>query len=664
MSERTGGIESVFGESVQAVTDPTGPTNLGGTQFNINSALIATAVEARSVRRSPRVVAEDRLRSMEERFVAPPNFGPLRTALHRPGAVLLSGAPGTGRRTAAMMLLHSSGDGTARFRELPDEDSERSEKQLALLDPDAVEAGERLLLDLTAEAEWVVRTIRRDLGGYLAAVGKRGAYAVVVLSMRTVGLLPGDLGESVVEIGRPDARAVLQRHLRALDVDGPVVDVPDLAQHLDADPMSELARLARLVRDTKAAAGGRGSLREWLTDAVSAMSLRVDEVARKVRENPDGRFRALLLATACFEQSRVEVVHHATESLLRVVDYPEDEAHPWDRPDLAESLGRIDARTDGERRVRFGSVTYGQAVRTHFWDSLPGQRSRLRTWLEIALPHESVPHRDRVRVLRRFSAECLRVNQPDHLFWLVERWNAHERASELVPATAPVLLDGVTNPRHGAVFRKQVYNWACSRSLTGPLAGELVRLSAEAIAPTRPDQALVRLRHLSHNPVVQEYARNTLVGLSDEDPRFLRRVLHRAVQDVVLPRPREGDLLLFTALADPERLLKAPRPLLADDFVRAQVVEGAHRVMAARPHEWWAPWVRRWLAAHDPARDVVLDLLVDATGNRSDLEARLVAVARAWALIDPAHRAVAAELLRRIDRALAWPSDEPKGLLR
>jgi len=647
--EGSGGIDWVLGETVHAVTDPRGPVNMGaGSQFYIERANFAAGVAAPPPRPSPRLVAEERLRWIAQRFVAPPGYASLRSALREPGTVLLSGAAGSGRRTAAMMLLYGSGEGTARFRELPDENAETS---AARLDPGVVEPGERLLLDLTDEANG---HLLRELADYQSAVARCGAYLVVMLSERAAPALPDDLRESIARIGRPVGRQVLQRHLDALSAGLDVVDVPGLARHLDSDPMGELARLARLVHDSKVAADHRGTPAEWFTAAVAAMAVRVDEVADLVRTNSDGRFRATLLATAMFERTRSEVVHHAAETLLATLRFPEDTAHRWERPDLVETLRRIDARVDDDQRVRFGTVTYGQAVREHFWNSFPGVRPELCRWLETVLRQEPVTDRERAMVLRRFTDECLRTGHPQDALWLVDQWSREERSVTLIATASETLTRGVVDPRHGGAFRRRVYDWVCNRSLPRPLAMALVRLCAEAIAPTRPDQALVRLRHLTrnNNPEVATYARATLVALSDEDHRFLRRVLHRVVADLQAPQPREGDCRLFTELTDPSRLVAAPRALLAHHDIKERVVAGWHRLMSTRPHQWWTPALERWLGAHDPDRDLLLDVLVGATAGRSDLDAVLSAVVRGWAGVDPDRRRTAAELLRRSDLAL------------
>lgn len=383
------------------------------------------------------------------------------------------------------------------------------------------------------------------------------------------------------------------------------------------------------------------------------MSVSLDEVSTQVRENADGRFRALLLASAMFEKMPAEVVFHATERLLGTVDFPDDSTHRLERPDLTENLRRIGASTDNERCVRLKTVTYGGAVRTYFWNCFPGLREDLRGWLDGALRMEIVGRRDRTTVLERFSEQCLRVGYPADLFWLIAQWGRDTRASHLLAAASHVLAQGLVDEQFVGLFRRQIYDWSVYRGLPRNLALELVQLCAEAIAPTRPEQALVRLRHLTRNNdrAVSDAARATLVALAAEDDIFLRRVVHRLADDLRRHQPWPTDLTLFTALADPARFITGARPLLSDPWFCGQIVDCWRALLVNRPADQWAELARRWLDAAAAGQDLLLDVLVAAAGERGDLHARLYVVARDWVAGDVARRRPAAELLRRGDQA-------------
>lgn len=654
-AEQFGGVGHIKGETVYAVTDASGPVNMGsGPQYNVGAAFFAGELWSKP-RRSPRLIAEDVLNELARRFAAPPAFDRLRNQLGDSRTLLVTGRAGSGRRTAAMMLLHGSRDGSDRYRELPNEADEAS---VSDWDPAAIESGERLLLDLSGERATPFSQAWRQLVDY-SAVLRANAYLVVVLPENADHQVPGELRHLVARIERPDGAHVLRRHLAAAGVVESAsyldasINVPGLAQHLQSDPMRELARLARLICETRDAAEGKGTVRDWVAQALEAMSAPLDEVSTQFRQNAEGRFRALLLTSAMFEKAPAEVVFHAADLLLTTVGFPDDPIHRLERPDLAECLHQIGASTDSERRVRLRTVTYGSAVRTHFWNCFPGLRSDLSNWLDHALRLKILDHRDRVAVLRRFSAQCLRTGHADDLFRLVQRWNQDGPAAGLLVAASDVLAQGLADDRHSALFRRQIYTWSVDRNLRRGLALQLVLLCAEAIAPTRPDQALVRLRHLTRNvdPQVSATARATLANLAADDGHFLRRVVHRLADDLCQPRPWSTDVDLFTAVAEPSRLTTGTSPLLSDRWFRSLIAHAWQGLMANLPPMQWADLAQRWLQAAVNGPDTPLDVLVTAAGGRADLNARLYLVARDWVMGDVTRRPTAAELLRRCDQA-------------
>lgn len=239
-----GGIEHIEGDTVNAVTDPLGPVNIGsGPQYNVQSAFFTGMEFVRRPQRSPRLIAEDWLSELARRFAAPRSFDRLRRLLREPGTLLIAGEAGTGRRTAALMLLRSSGAGTDRFRELPDEAGEDSK---VVLDSEATEPGERLLLDLSGGPDGVVGSLRRELVDYHSAVLRAGAYLVVVLPENAEHEVPEELRQLVARTERPDGATVLRRHLIAngVEPEAGAFEVVGLVQHLESNPIREIAQLA------------------------------------------------------------------------------------------------------------------------------------------------------------------------------------------------------------------------------------------------------------------------------------------------------------------------------------------------------------------------------------------------------------------------------------
>jgi len=625
---QTGGIGSIQGDHNISVTDPHGSVFvMERAEFYLRSAAGDGDPDTGW---SPRLVPEDILTSLAGRFVLPPGYGDLLARLRNPGTVVVSGAPGCGRRSAALMVLKDSGEGATRFRELPDDDADRR----FVLDASVIEPGERLLFDLSTETKPISQHVLANLRAYRAAVAERQAYLAVVLPPEQQQV-SAELGTEAMIIGRPDGAEVFRSHLAmfGIKVTGPELRTEAVHGHLTRDPMRDIAALAERVRRARGVAAGQGGWQAWLTAALETDTY-VDDVARFVREHPDGRVRALLLAAAMFEHASPEVVASSAAMFLEIAKYPAHEEHRLDLPDLAESLGTVRAAIDGGQ-VRFDSVAYADAVRTHFWRTFPDLRVELRQWLDKAV--RSVGAADRSLAVLRYTDQCLRTDHPDDLCTLVEQWARRSPSTldKMLDAAGAALTRGLLNERHGWWFRRHVYFWATNRQLWPSLATLSVGLCERVIAPAQPQQALVRLRHLTRHTraeVVAE-ARAALARLC-RDGRFARRMLTRVHDDLTGDRPRDVDYALFTDVADPVRLTGGESfPRVTEQIVHDMLVDGwAAWLTARQPYVDIAEAVTRWLEAHaeKPGRDALLEILAAATQGASPPSAVLYAVSRDW----------------------------------
>ncbi|MFD8523134.1 hypothetical protein ACFV2D_24380 [Streptomyces capillispiralis] len=195
------------------VNDPRGPVNNGvGPQYVFYGAgadwMIRKGVEPL------RIVREDRVR-LAGRFAPPVGYRVAADRLEKPGSVvLLQAPPGSGRRAAAIMLLHGLGeDGDAdedraRFEELPATDKDEG--------PLTPGEGDRFLLDLSgiADDEAYARAQRR-LVVRRSQVQESGAHMVVVLPSGMEHAHAPDLEPHTVTLGRPHGVAVVTRYLSA-----------------------------------------------------------------------------------------------------------------------------------------------------------------------------------------------------------------------------------------------------------------------------------------------------------------------------------------------------------------------------------------------------------------------------------------------------------------
>lgn len=198
---------------------------------------------------------------------------------------------------------------------------------------------------------------------------------------------------------------------------------------------------------------------------------------------------------------------------------------------------------------------------------------------------------------------------------------------DLLDSAGAALTRGLLHERYGAWFRRRIYAWSYNRHLPPGLARLLIGICDGVIAPLRPGQALVRLRHFAHHADedVAGEARATLARLA-EDGLFARRMLARVHADLVGGRPRAIDFDLFTDVADPSRLT-APGAGAHPRGTERHV----HQLLA----DCWASWLEnqpyeRFATAASPRGAPLLDVLAAATNGRPRSHAVLYAAARDW----------------------------------
>ncbi|WP_149823099.1 hypothetical protein [Streptomyces tailanensis] len=113
-----------------------------------------------------RRVAEDQLRWLRRVLLDPSGMGKARAVLADTGTVVLDGPPGSGRTSAARVLLRECRRDSGVFHELlPGEEDE-----LALHDPALVGTGDQLLLDLYTADDRQRSAARADVPALRKAV--------------------------------------------------------------------------------------------------------------------------------------------------------------------------------------------------------------------------------------------------------------------------------------------------------------------------------------------------------------------------------------------------------------------------------------------------------------------------------------------------------------
>ncbi|MGP2436929.1 hypothetical protein [Streptomyces sp. JW3] len=608
-----------------------------------------------------RRVAEDQLRRLRYVLVAPPGMGDARAVLADSGTVILDGVPGNGRSAVARVLLHEHHRDSGVFHELlPGEESE-----LSLQDPDLVGTGDQLLLDLSAADDRRWATAQADLPALRKAVHEQRAHLVVVMPHR--GVLDPDLQYCRVVLQRPSSIGVLRRHLRLHGLAPEQYLRPDgtVTGFLTANrPMRETAEFADLIRRAREAGQPGDEFGQWCAAAGRARNDGRREAAALVTKRREAPQRALLIAVSMLHGAHADVVHRAAEQLLSALGPPSEGDSPLQHRDLAERLSEISATAAPNGQVRFDKLDFDSAVRAHFWDHMPDLRPHLGTWaasvVELNDPHVVTVVRD--GLVERVAGEYLRTGRADGLGALVERWSTGATSRPRLEAAVHALTRGLADPVHARYFREQLYQWCANRPLKGELAQVLVRVCADVLATSHPDQALVRLYHLARREHGTTRARQALCDLVARSRRLHRVLLDRLARSDFSP----AHLGIFLQAGDPELLTLRPgtsHALIDEQTAQRSLTTCWHAVLTELPPEEWQAAARHWLhwatAGTGPHGGILLDLLVSAaqrcTEKRGKIFALLYACARDAERTDPGDAARAAEttglLLRKISAA-------------
>jgi hypothetical protein len=631
------------------VKDPRGPVNNGSGPQTIYYGVGPDWMRRKGVE-FLRIVREDRLR-LADRFVPPLGYRIAADRLEKPGSVvLLDAPPGSGRRAAAIMLLHGLGEDEGsdaegvRFEELPSTDKEEP----ALTPGD----GDRFLLDLSGITDEEAYTkAQRRLAVHRSQVQEAGAHMVVVLPSGMEHAHPPDLEPHTVTLGRPRGIAVVTRYLRMDRMAFTPEDLgnADLQPLFDRSPMRDLARLAGLVRSARDSGRFGTEFTGWLDQAMHAVTDRAGDAGRQVATVRTAPERALLLATAVFEEAGADTVYEAWRSLLRTVRHEEEATTELARTDFGERLATLGIERAPDGRLRFERLAYADAVRSYFWENFPGLRGHLRDWIGDAAGLRGLTTDDRVNVVIRFGERSLAVGRPDHLFGLVELWARGVSGATYDSRAVAALELGLSHERFGGWFRRRMYECATSGTTSDGLVRVLIAACVRSLGATHPDQALVRLHHLAvRNGEAARTAQDALLDLVGRDRRLYRllidRLRSRTRRD---PSGANPHLLL---LSEALRSDRSPEPPPWPDlFV------GWQTVFSQPPAEVWNPLVRSWLnaAASDSTREMALDVMAAAARGRPAALHRLYAITCDWAgpTLHPSQADVAALFWQHIDHA-------------
>lgn len=593
------------------------------------------------------IAANDRLR-LFQRFVYPSGFRRAREILEREGTVLLTGQPGSGRRAAALVLLHELSQGAGNFHELPDTWDDNQQNRA--LDPSMIGEGDRLLLDLSGVDAEQYATVQKELSAFRSVLADRSACLVVVLPLHLMHRHEADLHPLTAEIEIPPARAVLMRHLHVEGIRlGPADMTADLTAYLTHATVGDVAVLAAKICAARDSAGPDESFPAWLERALGQATDRSDKVAADLAELTDGRRRALMLTVAMLHGFAPDKIFNGATTLLGLLKHPNIEQPRLDHADFAAELKSVGATKGENGAVTFGTPMYDAAVRSHFWTYSPDLRETFRDWTEQLVAWPSWKRQERTDLVSRFASVCLAAGRPEDLWWLAEQWT-RRHGTRLLPDATQALAEWLKDDRHGRALRQKIYFRVTDSGLPDVLKNVLVVVCENVMSLRHPDQALVRLHHMARRergtPCT---AADAVLRLAMKADRLLLLLLGRLAP---AEWPTDAEMFLKVAGA-----IAQQRRLYANPTIRTRLADGWSQTLGHH-HTAWTQHVRSWLAAASaagPYRESLLRLLVRSACRHPGVPARLHVIARDWAHAAPAgaqeRSSVADCLNRQIDAA-------------
>jgi hypothetical protein len=450
-------------------------------------------------------------RRAARRFVEPDGFLDALAKLLGSRAVVLAGPSGSGRRTAATVLLDRLGG--LHLVEIAVDDE-------ATLARHPVAAKEGYLLDLTTADDATVEQVRAALPEFTAALDQEDSSLVVIVDDDRA------TGFEAVRLPAPEPGEVLKAHLDGREFDPLPTKPPTTA--------TEAVRLAELltsVEDPRLVAGAydrwRGRLR------------------KQFGQHEDVAWRALLLAAAFLEGAHQDVVDAAADALLAETRYDGPRPHPLAGPGLAARLADVGAFAGA---VTFATPGYAEAVIDYVWTEFPTLREPLVDWL-IALPAR-LSEDDSARLVERLIG----LGAPA-VVKAVAAWadSAAPLARGLLAAAA---LDAVTGPD----IRRVIKDWSGRRDLAPALSELAIAVCGGELGNRFPHIALTRLGSFVRRPELTDQvaaALSTMAGESQfaqvvtrlarwlrETDRARRALAVRALLDEAAAQPQHRDTLL------------------------------------------------------------------------------------------------------------------------
>jgi energy-coupling factor transporter ATP-binding protein EcfA2 len=626
--------------TVSQVIGPQAPVSSGSGTQNIYFGPWPTDRK----RGSPRSQAADDLRKLAQRFVPPVGFGNARRTLQDQRTVFIYGPPGSGRTTAARLLLGELAPSDGTIHQLLLQDRDRG----GPLDFDQIRDSDHVWLDLTDTGGWSWNEIRHEFPELRLTVRQRAARLVAILPDEDKRF-DQEVHDQWVAMDRPPLHEVLQRHLRMAGF--PAAEgLRELHFTQQNGPLRDVPRYVGLIAEAKDRATSGNDFLKWCAIAYEALNVREAEVRDLIAKRTHGSQRALLLTVAMLHGAHADVIEHAVTSLLKKVGHPPDDSSILEHAGLDQRLDEIEAELDHAGNIRFKVLGFDSAVRSYFWTHIIDLRKPLRDWLETVLGTPGIDQDDRENLIRNFAGLCLKDRYIAILIDLVDEYTRQHTAPNRVIAAALILQCGLREENYGRTFRRQIYDWSTSDNIPDEREAVIVAACQQEIASTHPDEALVRLHHVARRKHRGD-AHQALIELVRTDRRFLRQLLARIVDRDLGLRKWDADRLIFLDIADPAFLGdsgESDHPPIAEQVIFRQLCTGWNLVFTDLERESWTLRACEWLrhaAADEKHRDAFLEILIRGGEQCPNVLARLYATVRQADVLSPISNVVLEKIM-------------------
>ncbi|MFJ9028358.1 hypothetical protein ACIRQP_07515 [Streptomyces sp. NPDC102274] len=527
------------------------------------------------------------------------SFDTLAERLRAERILVLSGPHFTGRRTAALMLLHRLGASPVRAL-----DRETSPTGLAdqLIDDGQEDAPQEqhrargyVLCDLITRRGRPLREAH-----ILAArdrLAKDDGYLVITVSP-TASL--EDIHEA--EWRPPTARAVLEAHLRVLTETGTtreLLDLPSVTEFLGrSHQLREAAEYAKVLARYSAGQTDEQRIGHF---SLAALESQVQEWFEEDEASSHLRDKAFLVALAAFDGGPYALTAELSDLLYAFLQKTENPAQPPTVPVFGTHIGKRlqlarATRYEEEEHTEWGPVTQLKAaylddraslvLLREVWTGHPSARAALVRWLR-QLAEDGRP------LVRTRAASTVAVlaytDLPSAMALIIEPWATSGRFRQRLVAVNSLALTHLLGTRN---VPRILDAWCLSEDQG--LCWVSIRAHG-LIGPERPEEALAALRRAARHQQKQEdpdevltvelAASVELLLLSDAAEQVLSellRTLHddRPVFDLAL----NGFLSACNQTKDDEPY---GRPLILDWYAQAAAQEPGQAPAARGIVEMW-----------------------------------------------------------------------------